>query len=58
MTTIYNENVTGVILAGGKARRMGGCDKGLIEINNQTMIKYVLMHSQATSSRYINQCES
>ncbi len=42
MTTIYNENVTGVILAGGKARRMGGCDKGLIEINNQAMIQYVI----------------
>ena len=42
MTTIYNENVTGVILAGGKARRMGGCDKGLIEINDQPMIKYVI----------------
>ena len=42
MTTIYNENVTGVVLAGGKARRMGGIDKGLIEINNQAMIQYVL----------------
>ena len=42
MTTIYNDNVTGVILAGGKARRMGGCDKGLVEVNNQEMIKYVI----------------
>ena len=42
MTTIYNENVTGVILAGGKARRMGGVDKGLIKINGQAMIQYVL----------------
>jgi len=42
MTTIYNENVTGMILAGGKARRMGGQDKGLIEINGQAMIQYVL----------------
>ena len=42
MTTIYNENVSGVVLAGGKARRMGGHDKGLIEINGQPMIKYVL----------------
>jgi len=42
MTTITNENVTGVVLAGGKARRMGGIDKGLIEINGQTMIQYVL----------------
>ncbi len=42
MTTIYNENVTGVILAGGKARRMGGIDKGLININGKAMIQYVL----------------
>ena len=42
MTTIYNDNVTGMILAGGKARRMGGVDKGLISINGQTMIQYVL----------------
>ena len=42
MTTIYNENVTGIILAGGKARRMRGQDKGLIEINGKMMIQYVL----------------
>ena len=36
------DNVTGVILAGGKARRMGGEDKGLIEINGKTMISYVI----------------
>ena len=42
MTTFYNENVTGVILAGGKARRMGGCDKGLLIINNKTMVSYVV----------------
>lgn len=42
MTTIHNENVTGMILAGGKARRMGGQDKGLVELNGQAMIQYVL----------------
>ncbi len=42
MNTVYNENVTGMILAGGKARRMGGIDKGLIKINGQAMIQYVL----------------
>ena len=35
-------NITGIILAGGKARRMGGEDKGLIEINGQAMISYVI----------------
>ncbi len=33
---------TGVILAGGQARRMGGQDKGLIELNGSPMVQYVL----------------
>lgn len=42
MNNHNNENVTGIILAGGKARRMGGQDKGLIQINGQAMISYVI----------------
>jgi len=34
--------VTGVILAGGQARRMKGQDKGLLEFNGQPLIKYTL----------------
>lgn len=34
--------VTGVILAGGEARRMGRQDKGLIEIAGRAMIEYVI----------------
>ena len=34
--------VTGVILAGGKARRMGGIDKGLVSINGRAMVSYVI----------------
>lgn len=34
--------ITGVILAGGKARRMGGRDKGLIRIAGKPMIEYIL----------------
>lgn len=33
---------TGVILAGGQAQRMGGQDKGLIELNGSPMVQYVL----------------
>ena len=34
--------VTGVILAGGQARRMGGVDKGLVKLNGVAMCKIVI----------------
>ena len=36
------DEVTGVILAGGKATRMGGVDKGLVPINGRPMIAWVI----------------
>ena len=36
------KNTTGVILAGGQGRRMGGQNKGLLKINKQTMVEYIL----------------
>lgn len=36
------EQVTGVILAGGQGRRMGGIDKGLQELQGRTMVQWVL----------------
>ncbi len=47
MTTI-----TGVVLAGGKARRMGGVDKGLLELNGKPLWQHVadaLMTQLSTS---------
>ncbi|MCK5878053.1 MAG: molybdenum cofactor guanylyltransferase [Candidatus Marithrix sp.] len=38
----YKNNITGVILAGGRAKRMNGEDKGLLLINNKCMIEYVI----------------
>ncbi|MGQ0656854.1 MAG: molybdenum cofactor guanylyltransferase MobA [Chromatiales bacterium] len=35
-------DITGVILAGGRATRMGGEDKGLIEVAGRTMVESVL----------------
>lgn len=35
-------SITGVILAGGQARRMGGGDKGLMLYHNQPMVRYAI----------------
>jgi molybdenum cofactor guanylyltransferase len=37
-----HDNISGLILAGGRAQRMGGEDKGLVLLNGQAMIEYVL----------------
>ena len=36
------EEVTGVVLAGGRGARMGGVDKGLVEVAGRPMVEYVL----------------
>ena len=35
-------NITGVVLAGGRARRMGGTDKGLVEFRGRPLVAYAL----------------
>lgn len=35
-------DTTGLVLAGGQARRMGGVDKGLVEIAGRPMIEHVM----------------
>lgn len=34
--------ITGVVLAGGRARRMGGEDKGLVQVNGEPMVAHAL----------------
>jgi molybdopterin-guanine dinucleotide biosynthesis protein A len=34
--------VTGIILAGGQGRRMGGVDKGLVELDGKPMVAHVI----------------
>ena len=36
------DSITGLILAGGKARRMGGVDKGLLTFKGEAMISHVI----------------
>jgi molybdopterin-guanine dinucleotide biosynthesis protein A len=43
LKTDYPRNaITAIILAGGQGRRMGGQDKGLIEIGGKPMVEHVL----------------
>jgi molybdopterin-guanine dinucleotide biosynthesis protein A len=39
---IAPSDVAGIVLAGGQGRRMGGVDKGLVELAGRPMIAYVL----------------
>lgn len=46
-------NITAAILAGGQARRMGGQDKGLIELSGKAMIEYVIAALQPQVDKII-----
>ncbi|MFK5914519.1 MAG: molybdenum cofactor guanylyltransferase MobA [Woeseiaceae bacterium] len=39
---INTDDITGVILAGGQAKRMGGQDKGLLNVNGKKMIGIII----------------
>jgi molybdenum cofactor guanylyltransferase len=39
---IAREDITGIVLAGGMGRRMGGVDKGLVELRGQPMVAQVI----------------
>jgi molybdopterin-guanine dinucleotide biosynthesis protein A len=40
--TVSRADVTGIVLAGGQGRRMGGVDKGWVELAGMPMIAHVL----------------
>lgn len=40
-------SITGVILAGGQGRRMGGVDKGLLEFQNRPLVTHVIERLQS-----------
>ena len=43
MTSSYpREDITAVVLAGGRARRMGGEDKGLVEVAGKPMVAHTI----------------
>lgn len=42
MSTTTRDAITGIILAGGLSRRMGGGDKGLLELGQKPMLAHVI----------------
>lgn len=46
MAAPTREDITGLILAGGRATRMGGVDKGLVELRGRTLIERVIERLQ------------
>lgn len=51
--TIPRNDITAVILAGGKARRMDGEDKGLITLHGRPMIEYIIEALQPQAGRIL-----
>ena len=41
-SSVYHSDVSAVVLAGGRATRMGGVDKGLVEVGGKTMVEHVV----------------
>ena len=39
---IAREEITGVVFAGGQGRRMGGVDKGLVELSGRPLVSHVI----------------
>ena len=48
MQTPHRSDITGLVLAGGRATRMGGIDKGLVEVGGRTLVEQVIerLHPQ------------
>jgi molybdopterin-guanine dinucleotide biosynthesis protein A len=47
------DQVTGIVLAGGRARRMGGVDKGLVDLDGAPMISHVVRRIRPQVSEMI-----
>lgn len=47
------QNITAVILAGGKGSRLGGVDKGLVKLNNLPLVQHLVSRIQPQVSNII-----
>jgi len=43
---INRQQITAVVLAGGKGSRLGGVDKGLVELNNLSLVEHLINRIQ------------
>ena len=50
---ITSQNITAVILAGGKGSRLGGIDKGLVKLNNLPLVQHLVNRIQPQVSNII-----
>jgi len=41
-TMIDRADITGIVLAGGRGRRMGGVDKGLVDFAGRPLVAHVI----------------
>lgn len=53
MNRPLSQDITGVILAGGRAQRMGGVDKGLIELSGKPLLEHVIVQIKPQVDRLI-----
>ena len=58
MAVIRDTEVTAVILAGGRARRMGGQDKGLLQFEGKPLVSKISDQLKATVQHRHHQCQS
>lgn len=52
------EKITGVLLAGGAARRMGGCDKSLLPLDKKPILDHVIARAQPQVGQLILNTDS
>jgi molybdopterin-guanine dinucleotide biosynthesis protein A len=53
LVMIDKSKILGVILAGGKGTRMGGEEKGLIKLNNKSLIEYSIERLKPQVNRLV-----
>lgn len=53
---IDSQDITGIILAGGQGERLGGVDKGLLELGGRPLVLHVAEHLKLQTAELIVSC--